>query len=231
MSRGKEVSQNYFPDTRWSVIRQACGGGDLSEFCKNYWKPIYDYICSCGYKKDVAEEMAQMFFEKLLAKSAEKRFPEKLNGKFRAYMKRSVKNFLTDQWRFKQRKSREGSHVVTDINDELTADYQAAPDVEFDKSWVQSVIAIALSNLRKESESAGNGELFEQVAPLLDGRTRDGEGKELAKKLGMKAGTFRVMLSRSRQRLRQLIEMEIRSTVSSQQEFEEEVGYLFEIWS
>jgi len=59
----------------------------------------------------------------------------------------------------------------------------------------------------------------------------DADRSSTAHTLGMKDSAFRVALHRLRRRFRKLIEEEIRETVSTEEEFQEELNYLFKLWS
>ena len=226
-----------FPDTRWTLIQKARFDDDecraLDEWCRNYWPPVYTYICSRGYDAESAKELAQSFFEKLITRGAEESLPNELSGAFRAYLMRSVKNFLTDHWRSTQSQRRGGGQFRAEQEVlEKLSDGQANPDQAFDQKWALTVIELAMGRLEKELEEKGRGELFELTKHLLDGRgVNDEDRVKLTRSLGMKDGAFRVTLHRMRGRFRTLIEEEIRETVSSEEEFHEELCYLFRVWS
>jgi len=227
------TTRSSFPETRWTLIQRARSEGDtdshaLDEWCRSYWKPVYSYIRAQGRNDDEANELTQSFFERLLKKGAESSLPHELAGAFRAYLMRSVKYFLTDQWRTEQsqRRGSGATHVAVDELESLS-DANSAPDAVFDQNWALALLDIALQKLREEMESKGKGEFFDSVVGLLDERkVGEDDRSKLAESLGMKDGVFRVTLHRLRGRFRSLIEEEIRQTVSSEEEFQEEVRYL-----
>ena len=226
-----------FPDTRWTLIQKARVDDDecraLDEWCRNYWAPVHAYICSRGYDGESAKELTQSFFERLISRGPEESLPGQLSGAFRAYLMRSVKNFLTDQWRSAQSQRRGGDQVQVEPEAlEKLSDGQANPDQVFDQKWVLTVIELALGRLEIELHAKGSSELFEAMKHLLDGRSVDDDDRaELASSLGMKDSAFRVTLHRMRGRFRTLIEEEVRETVSSEEDFQEELCYLFRVWS
>lgn len=226
-----------FPETRWTLIQKVRSENDsaeaLEEWCRNYWPPVFSYICAQGHNSEMAQELAQTFFERLLAKGPEKVLPNQLSGAFRAYLMRSIKNFLTDHWRGQQAQ-RKGGGTITVPEEELRSvgDQAAYPDQAFDQSWALTILNLAMSNLENEMASKGKSDFFHAAKTLLDGRSvTDEDRQSLAQALNMKDGAFRVALHRLRTRYRQLIEDEIRETVSSEEEFQEELGYLFKVWS
>jgi hypothetical protein len=56
-------SSDRFPATRWSVILSCADAGTadpavrdaLSQFCQNYWRPIFAFICHRGYSVSDAQ--------------------------------------------------------------------------------------------------------------------------------------------------------------------------------
>lgn len=106
---------NPFPETRWTLIQRArqedADPAALEEWCRNYWPPVYSYICAQGHDGEAAREFTQGFFENLMVRGPDACLPDRLHGAFRAYLMRSVKNYLTDQWRAAQsQRQGRGSH-------------------------------------------------------------------------------------------------------------------------
>lgn len=219
-----------FPDTRWTLIQRARNeSGGLDEWCRGYWRPVRDYVQAQGFTEEEAGEMTQRFFEKLMERGPENILPEKLSGIFRAYLKRSVKNFLHDVGRAKRRQKRGGGLEALELKDDLLESGGVNPDVAFEQAWVLTLMEKAMATLEKEMRDAGKGDFFEKAAGCLDGQERGREA--LAQELGMTDGAFRVGLYRLRKRFRHLIEEELRETVSTREEFEEEVRYLLSVWA
>ena len=232
------TARSSFPDTRWTLIQRAKGDtGEnfqaLDEWCRGYWKPVHSYIRAQGKNDDEANELTQSFFERLLSRGVDSSLPDETTGAFRAYLMRSVKHFLTDHWRSGQRQRRGAGATHLPV-EELNSikDTTTLPDEAFDQNWALTVMEIALNNLQQEMENKGKGDFFSAVVGLLDDRQVGEENRsKLAASLGMKDGVFRVSLHRLRGRFRSLIEDEIRQSVSSEEEFQEEVRYLFQVWS
>ncbi len=146
---------------------------------------------------------------------------------------RSVKNFLTDHWRSQQSSRRGGGTTTASIGElESMSDQKAKPDQIFDQNWALTILELTMNKLGEEMTLKGKGDFFEVGKSLLDGRAvTDGDRAALAHSLQMKDGAFRVALHRMRGRFRQLIQEQVRETVSSEAEFHEEMSYLFRIWS
>ena len=225
----KEMNES-FPETRWTLIQRARNEvKGLDEWCRGYWRPVRAYVQAQGFSEEEAGEMTQRFFEKLMERGPENILPEKLSGVFRAYLKRSVKNFLLDAGRANRRQKRGGGLEALEFKDDLLESGGVNPDVAFEQGWVLTLMERAMAKLGDEMKEAGKGDFFDKAAGCLDGQERGREA--IARELGMTDGAFRVGLHRLRKRFRHLIEEELRETVSTREEFEEEVRYLLSVWS
>src|SRR6266853_1682596 len=81
----------WFPNTHWSVVLAAGRAGSpaaaaaLEKLCRTYWYPLYSYIRRRGYNEHDAEDLAQEFFARLLARN----YPGQADprrGKFRSFL-------------------------------------------------------------------------------------------------------------------------------------------------
>lgn len=224
-----------FPETRWSLIRRArvpeADDASLGEWCRGYWLPVREYIRAHGRSREDAEDLTQRFFERMLANGFSRSLPESLTGAFRAFLKRSVKNFLIDQHRAAVRQRRGGGAAHLQVDDMVLADPGPDPETAFARAWMMALIGRASGRLRAEMAAEGKEDFYERVCVLLDGREPEVSRGELAADSGMNDGAFRVALHRTRLRFRAIIEDELRETVSSQEELEEEIRYLLSVWT
>jgi RNA polymerase sigma-70 factor (ECF subfamily) len=226
-----------FPDTRWTLIQRArrenADPAALAEWCRSYWPPVFSYICAQGHDSDAAKEFAQGFFENLLVRGADACLPDRLQGAFRAYLMRSVKNYLTDQWRAARTRRKGGGTIPLPLEAlENCGHAGASPDQAFDQAWALTILELAMKKLADEMERKGRSDFFHAAKNLVDGRSvNDGDRTRLAESVGMTDRNFRVALHRFRARFRTLIEDEVRQTVSSEDDFQEELRYLFHVWS
>lgn len=229
---GLGSGRQHFPDTRWSLIQEAREEGrGLDEWCQSYWLPVREYLRALGCQEDEADEVTQKFFQSLLRQGPERLLPEHLTGAFRAFLKRSVKNFWIDCKIAEYAKIRGGSlqKVGFDQVSDVLPSASANPSQEFDRQWVLRVMEIALERLREEAERSGRGAFFQELVPFLDGRHAN--RAEVIERLQMNDVSFRAALYRYRRRYRALIEAEVKETVSGEEEFAEEMRHILGAWA
>ena len=78
-------------DAPSSESRQA-----LEALCKAYWYPLYAFIRHQGYDAEESRDLTQAYFAALLEKGYLEDFDPSL-GRFRVFLKASVKNFLSKE--------------------------------------------------------------------------------------------------------------------------------------
>ena len=91
-----------------------------------------------------------------------------------------------------------------------------------------TVLGHAMHRLEREWAAAGKRAQFEQLAPLLLEPAEASELRELAAATGVRSNTLAVQAHRMRQRLRQLVRLELLQTVGSAEALEQELAELRE---
>ena len=67
-------SPDRFSTTRWSLVLACAGSGAgeetareaLDQLCKNYWRPVFAFICRSGHPVPDAQDLTQDFFVRSL---------------------------------------------------------------------------------------------------------------------------------------------------------------------
>lgn len=83
------------------------------------------------------------------------------------------------------------------------------------------VLHNAMQRLRAESEQAGKLQLFDELHEFLTERPAEADYQRAAAALGLRPNTLAVAVHRLRQRLRELLQDELKQT-TPQEEFERE---------
>ena len=230
-----------FATTHWSVVLSAgdsasptCRGA-LEELCRTYWNPLNASIRRDGNRPADAEDLTQEFLARLLARDDLGRVdPGK--GRFRSFLLACLRHFLSDQRdRANALKRGGGLRFVTfDVEGaeeryRLEAQQVLDPQTAFDREWGMTLLAQALSRLRREYVAAGKDRVYECLKAYASAEMNAAAGAQAAAELALTESATKGALQRLRQRYRDLIRMEIAQTVSSPSQIDEEIRYLIGI--
>jgi RNA polymerase sigma-70 factor (ECF subfamily) len=242
--RDQHQRNESFATTQWSVVlaagRQLHGDGPriaLAALCQTYWLPVYEFIRRRSPSADDARDLTQDFFCQLLERDAlAVATPER--GRFRAFLQTSVKNFLSNERERGRAQKRGGGRPA------LSLDWAAAesrmhwepavtitPERQFERAWATTLLERVVEQLRDEMAAAGNGRQFDVLKPALLGPKEQVSYQEPAVSLGCSPETARQKAHRMRKRYRELLREEVAQTVADPLEIDDEIRYLFEVFS
>lgn len=238
---GTEPSR--FATTRWTLILTQhltdadCPARDaLAQLCQIYWRPIFTFICRRGYSVSDAQDLTQDFFVMILnGKLFSSAHPER--GRFRWFLLKSLKNFLTDT-KIKQHRYRRGGEFAFVSWEEWMAEapsqlFVTARALEtcpaetlFDLRWAASVTEQALRRLREECESQGHRRAYETLREYLTADRTEISYQHLAEILGVSTILVKRLMHEFRARYRTLLREEIARTVEDGADVDDEIRYL-----
>lgn len=208
-----------FRTTRWSLVigtrtDSADGRKALDTLCRIYRSPVTAYLRAHGYPPSDAEDLTQAFFEQLLLRRMHAAAdPER--GRFRAFLLTALKHFLANQ-RERELACKRGSGrlaVTLEADQDLADVHSMTPEQAFERDYALTVIARALERLRDEAVRAGKADLFDQVSGFLLEPPDASEYAALAEKLELRRNTLAVAIHRLRNRLRDMVRLELCETV------------------
>jgi RNA polymerase sigma-70 factor (ECF subfamily) len=101
------------------------------------------------------------------------------------------------------------------------------PEKAFEHRWAITLLEQVYQRLSEEYRAQDKGALFDALRVTLAGKSNAAPYAELARQLEMNEGAVKVAVHRLRQRYRTLLRETIADTVSSQDEVEDELRYLF----
>lgn len=226
-----------FADTRWSLMLAARGGREreagaaLAWLCEAYWQPLYAYIRRAGHTAHDAEDLVQGFLARLIDRG-DLLEADAARGRFRSYLIACLEHYLTDEWRKEHRQKRGGGAPVVPLHDPaVTARVEASltnaadPRAAYERSWALTVLDRALEVLRGECDAEGVAR-FEVLKSFLTGGRGELPLAAAAEQLGVSVAAVKSMVHRLRARYRELIRAELRETVSTESDVEEEMQNL-----
>jgi len=234
---GTASSSRRFPTTHWTVIKNA---GDpsspayresLEHLAAIYWRPIYAYFRRKWNKPDPdAKDLTQQFFAALCEREFLKHLSAE-HGRFRSYVMAALDNFVRLEYRSKSRLKRGGGvvPVALDAMEGFEPSAGDPADQLFLKEWGRAILSQAVGEMEKEYREAGEEKLFKLfVARDLEAPAeRPPSYEELARRFGMSVTDVNNNLFRARKKLRDLVLIRVRDTVTSDEDAEDELRDLF----
>jgi len=233
-----ESDARAFVTTRWTLVQRAKsesqeGRRALEELCSAYYQPVVTFFQCALRNPDAGRDAAHDFFSKMLAGNAIDN-ADRERGRFRSYLLGSAKHFLANRHEAGSRLKRGGDVQHIPINSTDSGVVNVIPDMSvltpeeaYDRQWALTVVARAVEALRRECDSEGRGDFFEQVKPWLTGDGDHGNQVELAQQLGMNSNALKVAVHRLKRRFRHLLKEEIAGTLDDPGLVETEMCALF----
>jgi RNA polymerase sigma-70 factor (ECF subfamily) len=218
-----------FPDTRWSLVLAGDRGVALEHLASAYWRPVYGAV-RAAFARDEAEALdaTQDFFVRLLEGDLLAR-ADKERGRFRAYVRAALRNFLADEGRRRRAQRRGGDRRFVPLHGDDAIDLPdvaaRTPEQALDALWRAEVLARALRELKDELLADGK----ERWWALFHARFVEGDEAsyaDLAARHGASEVDVANWLSRGRARYREVVIRIVRETVDGEGALAEEVDWL-----
>lgn len=239
---GVPESAKLFNTTHWSIVRHAKDGSvtALGHLFAEYREPMIVHVRRKPFisSRHEAEEFVQGFCVHLLKRDFLAKVARS-KGRFRSFLLSSLDHYICDKAdeanALKRGSGKRPAPLdATDPDGEpliTPASGAATADVEYDKAWARALLANSQRRLEEEAAPSGHAGLCRALEPVLYEDETSPSYREIAARLEMTEGAVKVAAYRLRKRLRELIQDQVRQTVSSQEEFEEELAYLFSLFS
>lgn len=244
---GNECRQsNFFPSTQWSVVLASGRSGAepevaqaaLAELCQTYWAPLYSFVRSRGYTVHDAQDLTQSFFAYLIEHEIYARV-DRQKGRFRSFLLASLKNFLAHASDRQRTLKRGGGQKFLPLHEAQienaeslfqTHSWTSSEDRVFERTWAAALVTAGLERLAADYKGESKEKLFKELRVFLGG----GAGPpppyaELAVRLGMSESTLRTHVTRLRARYREVLHAEVRRTVATEAQAQEELHVLLRV--
>jgi RNA polymerase sigma-70 factor (ECF subfamily) len=215
--------------------------------CERYWFPLFAYVRRLGHPAQDAEDLVQGFFAHFIGAGILARADVE-RGRFRSFVLGCLNHFLAHEWQRGQRLKRGGGALVFSLDEEQAearfalelADEEetearlarelvdeAAPDRAYDRAWAHTLLDRVTAQLRSECEEGEKAGRFEVLQSFLAGERGEVSFAEAAASLGLTVAATKSVVHRLRTRYRELIRAEVRETVASDEEVDDELRHLF----
>ena len=223
------LAAGRFPDTRWSLVLAGDRGLALEHHAEAYWRPIYGYV-RARWARDEAEALdtTQDFFVRLIEGVLLERADPR-RGKFRAYVRAALSNFLVDEARKKNAQGRGGGRRFVPIENPGALDLPdprgKSPEEALDHIWRAEVLGRAARDLERELLAEGKAKWW----AIFRDQVLSDEGAShavLAERHGVTPVDVSNWLARARARYRQAVIRVVRETVEGEAALGEELAWL-----
>lgn len=219
-----------FETTKWSLVARAGGQAEgsrkaLETLCETYRPAVVKWFLYQGLGSDVADDLTQGFFAKLLEGNM-LHVADAERGRFRTFLSSSLRNFYYHQLEKEGAQKRGGGAQHVAYEQTLQGTAENSPEQVFDQYFAKIVIARALRRLASESKRARKPELFQHLQHYLVESPDAEDYERLEHKLNMRRNTIAVAVHRLRKRLRELTREELRETVSDDRNLDSELRAL-----
>src|SRR5688572_3090656 len=201
-----------FRTTHWSVVLTARdvdnAGGEraMAMLCQEYWSPVYSFIRRKGKGPHDAQDLAQEFFHRLIAKEFLQNV-DREKGRFRTFLLTAVQRFLCNQFEHSQAQKRGGGTTTISWDHEAAENLyltesagESNPEKLYDRRWALTLLEAAMKDLEEEYARAGKEKLFRVLQSFIVGEAERGDYTQAATSLGLTEGNARQVVSRMRQR-------------------------------
>jgi RNA polymerase sigma factor (sigma-70 family) len=216
----------------------------LAQLCETYWPPLYAFARGRSYTTHDAQDLTQGFFAYLLEHDIYKRASRE-KGKFRAFLIASFKHFLSDARDHAQALKRGGGREFLPLDESKAGAAESlfqtnhslgtavlTEDRLFERSWAETLITTTLEQVSETYKVEGKEKLFDQLKPFLSaGATPLPSYAELAASLNSTESTLRSQVTRLRARYRDALRAEVRHTVATEAEVDQELRELLRVLS
>ncbi len=237
---------DLFPSTHWSAVLAAgrsqaepeIAQAALAELCQTYWAPLYGFVRGRGYSMHDAQDLTQSFFAYLIEHKIYVRV-DRQKGRFRSFLLASLKNFLADVSDRERTLKRGGGQNLLPLHEEQINEAESVfqnhrtastEEMIFDRSWAEALVAAALERLSADYRSEAKEKLFNELRIFLAGSSAPPPAySDLADRLSMTESTLRSHVTRLRARYREVLRAEVRQTVDTEAEVDEELRELLRV--
>ena len=210
----------------------------LAELCQTYWAPLYSFVRSRGHTVHDAQDLTQSFFAYLIERKIYARI-DREKGRFRSFLLASLKNFLADVSDRERTLKRGGGQNFLPLNEPQVKEAESifqnhrtasSEELIFDRSWAEALVAAGLERLSADYRSESKEKLFNELRIFItSGAAPPPTYGDLAARLGITESTLRSHVTRLRARYREMLRAEVRRTVETEAEVDEELHHLLRV--
>lgn len=150
----ESAKSSLFPRTDWTELGRAAGAEmvPLDRLVRLYWQPLKIFLVTAFPSlSSQADVLLQDFAEDKLLQEGWLRKADQSRGRFRDFLKTSLRNFVLD--RLNRAEVKNAPLSLDELEHELPV--PEAVSEEFDLSWARTVLAETLRRMEEDCKKAG----------------------------------------------------------------------------
>ncbi len=228
-----------FPSTRWSVVLRSGSpdpgdvGGAFETITRAYFQPIVAYLRAVGHDLgEDPEDLAQGFFAWLWESGVLSR-ADRDRGRFRAFLKVVLRNYMLDFRRRQGALKRGGAQSFENLDDgtagarEIGDRRVRTPEQELDEMWRRTLVERALLRTEEELIAAGKPVVFAVFRDYFLESSQELDYRGVAARHGITTVDVSNYLSRAKRLYREHLRALVQETVLDAEELRSELEWLF----
>lgn len=196
--------------------------------CSDYWMPVYAFLRRTGHGHENSEDLTQSFFSHLFTSDWAQK-ADRNKGKFRNFLLKSLKNYLSNQRRKSNAQKRGGKFTIHSLDqleeclEKHVTTSDSDPAIIFDKVYAYKLIEKTNEILADEYYHKGQLNLFlalSEIGPR--GRTC----KDVAVEFNLDVRQVEKRNSKLNSRRKEIFHSLVRNSLASDKDTHDELLYL-----
>ena len=237
----------WFHTTRWPEVEDAQLAGPsaqpeaIGKVVGRYWKPVYCYLRHKGYDNEDAKDLTQGFFQKVVLGRGLIQKADESKGRFRNFFLVALERYLKNVHRADTARKRiPADHLVAiDAFDppSLVEPVEiSTPAQAFTYAWASALLDDVIAEVKTRCVEAGQDvhwQLFHAriILPIMEG-VDPPSLSELCREYGVSDGKRASNMTITvKRRFEKVIRAHVRRLVASDEEVDDEILELMEIFS
>jgi len=236
-----------FLTTHWSEIGKIATDGDttnldlVNDLLKKYWKPVYCFLRRKGYDNEQAKDLTQGFFQEVVLTRGLIQRADQARGRFRTFLLAALEQYLSQVHRHETSRKRVPKDKLFHL-DQIDPSNLPEP-VEgltaaqsFNYAWISDLLDTLLSEVQAACHNQNktvHWQVFHDriLKPIMD-NTPAPSLEEICDKYGIenpaKASNMIITVKR---RFRAALKRHVRRAVADNEDIEEELKELIQLFS
>ncbi len=215
------MAEDRFPTTMWTNIQHAGKEDPMASdrVARRYYPALLGYLQGKGLSSSDADDAAQEVFLQLFSKDVLVR-ADREKGRFRALLITVTKRVMQGNYRKQSAQKRGGGAQAVSLDKIAEPSSGMRDDVEdedFDRGWASNIMGLAMKELAAECDRSGK--LYHKSLTMF---LRGKAYQEIADELNTSLTNVSTWIRRAKLRLKTLIDDEIRTYSSTEEEYQRE---------